>query len=45
MTRHVDLTALFKIRKPKHALSNVVSKHLHDAGVPPSSDLGRIQSR
>jgi large subunit ribosomal protein L44 len=45
MSRHVDLTHLFKIRKPKHVLSNVVSKHLHDAGVPMSSSLGRIESR
>ncbi|KLT38720.1 ribonuclease III [Cutaneotrichosporon oleaginosum] len=45
MSRHVDLTHLFKIRKPKHVLSNVVSKHLHDAGVPASSSLGRIESR
>jgi large subunit ribosomal protein L44 len=45
MSRHVDLSSLFSFRKPKYVLSNVVSKHLADAGVPLSPESSRIESR
>lgn len=45
MSRHVDLTAIFSITKPKHVLSSAVTKHLVNAGVPITPDTGRIQSR
>lgn len=45
MSRHVDLSSLFSFRKPKYVLSNVVSKHLADAGVPITPQSRRIESR
>lgn len=45
MTRHVDLTGIFKFRNPKYMLSHAVTKHLVDAGVPITPESGRIESR
>lgn len=45
MTRHVDLTGIFKFRNPKYMLSHAVTKHLTDAGVPLTPESGRIESR
>lgn len=45
MTRHVDMVSIFNFRNPKYMLSNVVSKHLADAGVPNTPQTGRIESR
>lgn len=45
MSRHVDMASIFTFRQPKYVLSNVVSKHLADAGVPHGPQTGRIESR
>jgi large subunit ribosomal protein L44 len=45
LSRQVDFTRLFNFVKPKFVLSNVVSKHLADAGVPLTPESSRIESR
>ncbi|KAK4685359.1 large subunit ribosomal protein L44, partial [Tremellales sp. Uapishka_1] len=45
LSRHLDLTSIFKFHNPKHLLSSVVTKYLSDAGVSPSEYAGRIESR
>lgn len=45
LSRHLDMTSLFKFKNPKHVLSSVVASHLAQAGVEPEEGVGKIESR
>lgn len=45
LSRHLDMTTLFKFKNPKHVLSSVVASHLSQAGVEHSEGVGKIESR
>lgn len=45
LSRHLDLTTIFKFSQPKFMLAQTVKKYLLGAGVSPESGAGRIETR